>query len=233
LSANRITAKIAATLAKPHGLIYVPDGFEADFLAPLPVALIPGIGAKTNLLLAQRGIMTIRQLLQHTDLAARFFDLSQANKQSRSHDRSIGNEMTLDQPVNETEKMEQVLWKLAEEVGGRLRRQNFHARCLTLKIRYTDFRTVTRSRTLSTPTCFDRDIFAITSALLRKTVTPGRAVRLLGVSAGALRTGGWQEPLFDRSERGSWEKLYRGIDELRRKYGTESIGAATPRLRTG
>jgi DNA polymerase IV len=233
LSANRVTAKIAATLAKPHGLIHVPEGFEADFLAPLPVALIPGIGAKSNRLLAQRGIKTIRQLLQHTELAARFLDLSQADRRARSRDRSIGNETTLDQPVHKTEKMERVLWELAEEVGGRLRRQNFHARCLTLKIRYTDFRTVTRSRTLSTPTCFDREIFAITSALLRKTVTPGRAVRLLGISANALQTAGWQEPLFEREKRRSWDKLYRGMDDLRRKYGAEAIGAATPRTRTG
>jgi hypothetical protein len=67
----------------------------------------------------------------------------------------------------------------------------------------------------------------------RENLAPGRAVRLLGISASALQTGGWQESLFDRVKGPSWEKLYRGIDDLRRKYSAESIGAATPRLRAG
>jgi DNA polymerase-4 len=233
LSTSRVTAKIAATVAKPRGLIYIPAGSETDFLAPLSVALIPGVGAKTHSSLAQYGIHTIGELLQRADLAARFFDLSESAKRARSHDHSIGNETTLAQPLNARGKMEEVLWELTEEVGGRLRRQNLYARCLTLKIRYTDFRTLNRSRTLGTPTCFDREIFATVSALLRENVAPGRPVRLLGVSASALQTGGWQEPLFARIKGPSWEKLYRGIDDLRRKYGAQSIGAATPRMRAG
>jgi DNA polymerase IV len=233
LSENPVVAKIAATLAKPHGLIYVPGGAEEDFLSRVAVELIPGIGPKTHKTLLQQGIKTIGDLLRHNDLASRYLSLKDATNSDHHHDRSIGNETTLDKPIQERGKMEMILWELVEEVGARLRREKFYARRLTLKIRYTDFCTVTRSRTLSTPTCFDRDIFTITSALLRKAVVPDRAVRLLGVSASALRTGGWQEPLFDRVERGSWEKLYRGLDELRRKYGTESIGVATPRLRIG
>ncbi len=233
LSTSRVTAKIAATVAKPRGLLYIPAGCETDFLKPLAVALIPGVGAKTYRSLAQRGIETIEQLLQHPDLAARFFDLSDSANKTRYHDHSIGNETTLAKPLTAWEKMEEVLWELTEEVGGRLRRQNLYARCLTLKIRYSDFRTLNRSRTLATPTCFDREIFATVRALLRENRAPDRAVRLLGVSASALQTGGWQESLFDPIERGSWEKLYRGIDELRRKYGAESIGAAASRLRTG
>ncbi len=233
LSTSRVTAKIAATVAKPRGLIYIPAGSETDFLTPLAAALIPGVGAKTNRSLVQYGIKTIGELLQHPDLAGRFLDLSESAKKARSHDHSIGNETTSAHPLTTQEEMEGVLWERTEQVGGRLRRQSLYARCLTLKIRYSDFRTLTRSRTLVTPTCFDRDIFAIVSALLRENRAPGRAVRLLGVSASALQTGGWQEPLFDRIKSRSWDKLYRGIDELRRKYGAESIGAATPRMRAG
>lgn len=232
LSTSRVTAKIAATVAKPRGLIYIPAGCETDFLSPLAVALVPGVGAKANRSLDQNGIKTIAQLLQHPDLAARFLPLSESAK-ARSHDHSIGNETTLAQPLTTREKMEEVLWKLTEEVGERLRRHNLYARCLTVKIRYSDFHTLSRSRTLVRPTCFDREIFATVSALLRENRDPGRAVRLLGVSASGLQTGGWQESLFDPIEHGSWEKLYRGIDELRRKYGAESIGAATSRLRAG
>ncbi|MGE5816683.1 MAG: DNA polymerase Y family protein [Deltaproteobacteria bacterium] len=233
LSTSRVTAKIAATVAKPRGLIYVPAGCETDFLAPLAVTLIPGVGAKTHRSLVQHGIHTIGEFLEHGEPAARFLDLSESDRKKRSHDHSIGNETTLAQPLSTRERMEEVLWELTEEVGGRLRRQNLYARCLTLKIRYTDFRTLNRSRTIGTPTCFDREIFAVVSALLQKNLAPGRAVRLLGVSASALQTDGWQDSLFGHIKGPSWEKLYRGIDDLRRKYGTETIGAATPRMRAG
>jgi DNA polymerase-4 len=233
LSANRVTAKIAATVAKPHGLIYIPAGSEADFLTPLAVALIPGVGAKTHRSMAQHGISTIGELLQHPDLAARFLDLKAAAKKARPHDHSIGNETTLEQPLITRGKMEEVLWELTEQVGRRLRREDLYARCLSLKIRYSDFRTLHRSRTLDTPTRFDREIFATVSTLLQENLAPGRAVRLLGVSASALQTSGWQESLFGRVKGPSWEKLYRGIDDLRRKYGADSIGTATPRMRPG
>jgi len=67
--------------------------------------------------------------------------------------------------------------------------------------------------------------------LLRQNIAQGRAVRLLGVSASALQNSGWQEPLLDRERRDSYERLYKGIDKLRRKYGEQTIGAATPRKR--
>ena len=129
--------------------------------------------------------------------------------------------------------MEKVLWELVEEVGGRLRREELFARCLTVKIRYANFQTITRSRTLPTPTCFDKEIFEVVSDLLRQNVSRGRAVRLLGVSASALQSSGWQEPLLNRDKRNAYEQLYKGIDELRRKYGDDAIGAATPRNRAG
>ena len=233
LSTSRVVAKIAATLAKPQGLIFVPQGGEEAFLSPLDVKLIPGVGPKTHKTLLQRGIKTIGDLLKKRELTARYLDLADVENRAHHRDHSIGNETTLDKPLKESEKMEEVLWELVEEVGGRLRRDKLYARCLTLKIRYTNFQTLTRSRTLSSPTCFDREIFAVVSDLLRQNVAKSRAVRLLGVSASALQSSGWQEPLFNREKRKSWEKLYRGIDDLRRKYGDEAIGAATPRNRAG
>lgn len=231
LASSRIVAKIAATLAKPHGLIYVPNGSEEDFLAPLPVEMIPGVGPKTHKAMLQRDIKTIGDLLRKRELAGRYLDLGAAGASERAHDHSIGNETTLENPLSVREKMEEVLWELVEEVGGRLRREKVYARCLTLKIRYTNFQTLTRSRTLAAPTCFDREIFEIVSDLLRRNLAPGRAIRLLGVSASALQSSGWQEPLLDRQQRRSWEKLYRAIDDVRHKYGEAAIGAGTGRKR--
>lgn len=233
LSTSRVTAKIAATMAKPRGLIYVPPGAENDFLAPLAVEMIPGVGPKTHKTLNLKGIKTVGDLLQRGELAARYLDLAEAPERQHRHDHSVGNETTLDKPVKTIAQMEEILWELVEEVGGRLRREELFARCLTVKIRYTNFQTMTRSRTLPAPTCFDKEIFAVVSDLLRRHVGRGRAVRLLGVSASALQSTGWQEPLLDRGQRESFEKLYKGIDELRRKYGEDTIGAATPRHRAG
>jgi DNA polymerase-4 len=229
LSTSRVTAKIAATLAKPHGLIYVPAGSEQDFLAPLAVSMIPGVGPKTYKTLYQKGIKTIGELLRRSDLASRFLDLSSVDDGHHHHDHSVGNETTLDKPLKETTMMEEVLWELVEEVGSRLRREKLYARCLTVKIRYSNFQTITRSRTLPSPTCFDKEIFEVVADLLRKNLTRGKAVRLLGVSASALQSAGWQESLLNRDKRRSFERLYKGIDDLRQKYGEESISAATTR----
>ena len=233
LSTSRVIAKIAATLAKPHGLICVPAGAEKDFLVPLGVEMIPGVGPKTHQSLLQSGIKTIGDLLQKPESAARYLDLGESSPHHQHHDHSIGNETTLGAPLKTIPEMESVLWELVEEVGARLRREEYFARCLTVKIRYSNFQTMTRSRTLTSPTCFDKEIFEVVKDLLRQNVSPGRAVRLLGVSASALQVTGWQESLLDRQQRGTMEKLYKGIDQLRKKYGEDAIGAATPRKRSG
>jgi DNA polymerase IV len=233
VSTSRVIAKIAATLAKPQGLLYVPAGSERDFLTPLAVELIPGVGPKTHKRLLQRGIKTIGDLLRDPKLAQRFLNLTEAEGREHTHDHSIGNETTLEKPLRKKDDMEEILWDLVEEVGSRLRQEELYARCLTLKIRYTNFQTINRSRTLAAPTCFDREIFDVVSDLLRKNVARGRDIRLLGVSASALQNSGWQEPLLDLQKRRSWEKLYQGIDRLRQKYGSAAIGAATPRNRPG
>ena len=233
LSTSRVVAKIAATLAKPQGLIHVLDGAEKAFLEPLPVGSVPGVGPKAQAELARRGIKTIGDLLGRVELTRRYFDFGESTSRPRVHDHSIGNETTLDQPLKQREKMESVLWELVDEVGRRLRQESCFARCITLKIRYSDFKTITRSRTLAAPTSFDREIFAVVSELLRKNLTPGRLVRLLGVSAGSLSDSRGQESLFDAQRGRSWEKLYRGIDRLREKYGDGAIGVATPHSRRG
>ncbi|HEX9445351.1 MAG TPA: DNA polymerase IV [Candidatus Binatia bacterium] len=230
LSTSRVTAKIAATVAKPHGLIHIFAGAEESFLSPLAVSLVPGVGPKTREELLRRGIKTIGDLLAHQELRERYFDLEASGGAApRARDHSIGNETTMERPLKRREEMEEVLWELVEEVGKRLRRERLFARCISVKIRYSDFKTISRSRTLASPTCFDRQIFEVAAALLKKNLAPGRPVRLLGVSASALLSSGWQESLFDQPARRSQEKLYRGIDRLREKYGEKTIGAATPR----
>lgn len=231
LASSRVIAKIAATLAKPQGLIHVFPGSEENFLGPLSISLVPGIGPKTREELFASGIKTIRDLLAHQVLREQYFDFD-AHGQSRRHDHSIGSETTLDHPLQRLEEMEEVLWRLVEEVGRRLRRARLFARCVTVKIRYSDFKTLTRSLTLKSPTCVDREVFAVAAALVKKNIVPARPVRLLGVSASSLLSSGWQQSLFDAERGRAMEDLYRGMDRLREKYGEGAIGAATPRRRT-
>ncbi|HWO43284.1 MAG TPA: DNA polymerase IV, partial [Candidatus Eisenbacteria bacterium] len=213
LASRRLVAKVAATLAKPRGLLYIPDGCEQDLLAPLPVACIPGIGSKTQTALAARGIRVIGDLFARPELADRYLNFS-GDGGDRRHDHSIGSETTLDRPLRDRNTMQRVLWSLVEEVGSRLRRERLYARCVTLKFRYANFETASRSRTLAAPTCFDREIFTIASELLIRHVAPDRLVRLLGVSLSGLVRSGWQEPLFGYERRRSLEALYEGIDRL-------------------
>lgn len=226
ISTSPVVAKIAATHAKPQGLIYVCAGQEETFLAPLSVTALPGVGPRTHRELLARNIKTVGDLLKEPKLKSRYLDLDGVEKELRSHDHSIGSETTLDQPLRDVDRMEAVLWKLVEEVGGRLRRRGSYARCITVKIRYANFATLTRSRTLSTPTRFDREIFAVSRDLLRNNLARGKAVRLLGVSMSGLQDSGWQESMFDFQKRQALDNLYKGIDRLRRKYGDESIGTA-------
>ena len=99
VSSHRVIAKIAATLAKPRGLIYVPAGSERDFLTPLAVEMIPGVGPKTRKGLLQKGIKTVGDLLTRRGLAARYLDLNGDLERPHRHDHSIGNETTLERPI--------------------------------------------------------------------------------------------------------------------------------------
>ena len=232
LASSRIIAKIAATLAKPQGLIHVFPGSEENFLAPLSISLVPGIGPKTREEFFARGVKTIADLWARPNLRAQYFGTETQDERHRRRDHSIGSETTLDHPLMRLEEMEEVLWRLVEEIGTRLRREGLFTRCVNVKIRYSDFTTLTRSLTVKTPTCVDREIFAVAAALLKKNRAPGRPVRLLGVSASSLLSSGWQESLFDAKRGRALEALYRGIDSLREKFGEGAIGAATPRRRT-
>lgn len=232
LSTCRVVAKIAATASKPRGFIYVPSGTEERFLSPFSVEAIPGVGPKTLQELLRHGVTTIGELFGRPELRRRYLDLDEPAHERHLHDHSIGSETTVERALTEREKMNAILWELVEEVGRRLRQGGLHARRVTLKIRYSNFKTITRSRTVAPPTCFDRELFAIASELLEKNLAPKTAVRLLGVSAGQLMSSGWQESMFEVERRLSWQKLYQGMDRLRRKYGRETITVATPHRRS-
>ncbi len=198
--------------------------------------MIPGVGPKTHKSAQSKEASRPSAIFfSASELAARYLDLDRiagapASPRSLRRQRNdLGHSRS-----KTIAQMEKILWELVEEVGGRLRREELFARCLTVKIRYSDFQTLTRSRTLAFAHLFRQGNLCTSSATCCDKTSV--AAEPCGCSASAparCKATGWQEPLLGRDQRQSFEKLYKGIDELRRKYGEDAIGAATPRHRAG
>jgi DNA polymerase-4 len=245
IGASRLMAKICSGRAKPNGILYVLPGREQTFLAPLPVREIPGVGKATEQRLARLGIHRVGDvrtrgaslLSEHLgkwgealvgksrgeDAGAWFAGLIGAEEPAKS----IGHEHTYDQDTANREQMEATLMRLSEMVGRRLREHELHARTLQLKLRYKDFRTTTRARTLATPTQLDNEIFDHIRGLFRANWQPGGEVRLLGVEASSFSAPGLQRDFLRDAPRQKWQQALGAADRLRDRFGENSVTLAT------
>lgn len=237
MAANKLMAKIASGMAKPNGLLRILPGHEAAFLAPLAIGRIPGIGPKSGEQFKRMGIHTVRDLAQlPLELLEEVYGewgnclYQKARGVCRSpvlkHDdtRSVSRETTLEEDSTDPAFLESTLSWLVEKAASQLREEGLRARCVSLKLRYSDFKTVTRSRTLSNAACEDHVIFDTVVGLFRKLFTRRTRVRLIGVALSSLTAGAPpQMELFENLDAGHWQKLYRGIDRIREKYGFRSI----------
>lgn len=238
IATNKLVAKIATEVGKPRGLVEVPCGEEAIFLAPLPVAMLWGVGPKTEVRLAEIGIRTIGDL-QDVDWLKLRSILGEWSEELRhralGHDdrpvveghepKSMSAETTFPRDVRDLAALESTLLGLSEEVGTRLRRQGYAGTTVRLKLRWPDFSTITRQVQLSQPTDIDREIFETAARLLRKELRSGRAVRLIGVGVADLGPPVRQLELFDRSWQKD-EKLLQAVDEIRQRYGQDALRRA-------
>jgi DNA polymerase-4 len=238
VAGNKLVAKIASDRNKPDGLTVVPPGREAEFLAPLPIKCLWGVGKKTVPELNLLGVQTIGDLTRlsldflekkfgkhgrHMYLCARGID---SRAVETGHDtKSIGNEETFDRDLTDLAAIRKELLRLATRVGERLRRHNFSGRTVTLKVRYQDFTTVSRSLTLPQPTCDSRRLYDCALALLPKTQAGQRPVRLLGLAVDKLTEG--QAPqqlgLFSHGTHSSRRELNRAIDRINSRFGARTI----------
>jgi DNA polymerase-4 len=141
--------------------------------------------------------------------------------------KSISHEHTFNEDTSDQERLETSLARLSEMVGRRLREGGFHARTLQLKLRYTDFTTITRAHTLATQTQLDTEIFEQIRALFRHNWTRGRAVRLLGVQASSLETAEGQMGLLDGAKHERWKQALSAADKLRDKFGEAAVSLAS------
>ena len=239
---TKLVAKIASDLRKPDGLVVVPPGEEAEFLAPLAIARLWGVGPQTASALADFGVLTIghlaamdrkalvRRLGQHgASLVDRARGIDPDPVSDPDAAKSIGHEHTFDVDTADPDVIERTLLGLAEGVSGRIRAAGTKAATITVKVRDAAFQTVTRQRTLVEPTDLTEPIWRMALELSRPE-TRGKRIRLVGISAsgfGEREQLGLFEPDDPRVRRAT-----EAADELRRRYGPRAVTRARL-LRTG
>jgi len=244
IAASRLVAKISSDQAKPNGILWVISGQEAQFLAPLDVRKVPGVGKVTEKNLHTLGIHKVGDLarLDEDFLEERFgkWGLALAGK-SRGEDaggwydteigensgpKSVSHEHTFSEDTADLATLESTLARLSEMVGRRLREHKLHARTLQLKLRYSDFSTITRAHSVTRPTQLDTELFAEIRELFHRNWKTGAAVRLLGVNASSFEESTEQMDLLGEDRHDRWTQALAAADRLRDKFGESAVSLA-------
>ena len=249
VAANKLCAKVGSDLRKPDGLVIVPAGGEAAFLAPLPLERLWGVGPKTREILGGFGIRTIGELaaLDPATLEARLGGHGQAiSERARGIDegevipweasKSIGHEHTFESNTLDRAAIEGTLLRLAQGVGRRAREARLRGRTVTLKLRVAPFETRSRQRTLTDATDADLEIYQTARSLLRDALATdhqgGRTspVRLIGVTISNL-VESTQLGLFDSARAA---RIDAALDAVRERFGDgklDRVSASEVRIR--
>jgi len=244
IGTSRLIAKICSDQAKPNGVLWVLPGAEMTFLAPLDVRKIPGVGKVMEKRLQEQGIHKVSDLALRDErwLERNFGALGVALAgKARGLDagawfdndigedvgpRSISHEHTFSCDTGDGQTLEAMLARLTEMVCRRLREQNLQARTLQLKLRYSDFRTLTRARTLGQPSSLDSEVLAAIRELFR-TNWNGEAVRLLGVHASHFDHESDQLDLLGGPRQEKWNQALSAADRLRERFGEGTVSLAS------
>jgi DNA polymerase-4 len=236
VAATKLVAKVASDLRKPDGLVVVPPGEEAAFLAPLPISRLWGVGEKTAASLLDYGVRTIGDLaaLDPAVLERRFGKHGAAlvgRAQGIDPDpvaagepaKSIGHEHTFDVDTSEVEVIERTILGMADGVAWRLRASGIKAATITIKLRDSAFNTITRQVSLKVPADLTEPIYEAALALVRKELH-GQRIRLVGVTASNFRERD-QLALFG-GEDPRRHQAAEALDTIRRKYGDRAVTRA-------
>jgi DNA polymerase-4 len=244
LATSKVMSKVASNLAKPRGVMLVPAGVEPAVLAPLPVRSFPGIGPVAEGKLHAAGLTTLGAIAEApVEALHKIFgawapsiargvrgqgsgDLGRERPAFSEHDPegetvgSISNERTFIEDVFDPASIESVLCGLCERVCWRARKRHIKARTVTVKVRYADFHTLTRSRTL-TPTNSELELYPVVKEMLTAARTRSLPLRLLGLQLSNL--GVFEQlSLFDQNE-----KVSVLVDRIRERYGFSMVTLAT------
>ncbi|MGH9687803.1 MAG: DNA polymerase IV [Candidatus Acidiferrales bacterium] len=236
LGATRLVAKVASEQAKPRGLVWVPAGSEAAFLAPLAVRKIPGIGQVTEAALKSLGIEAVVQLqnLPSERLEQEFGRWGTALfRKARGIDsyeffvdaepKSISHNCTFGEDTTDREQLNSMLSFLCQKAGKRLRDAGLHARTMTLTLRYADFATITRSHSLGEPSDLDSVFLKAVRELFTRAWNGAAKLRLVGVALSSFSHGAQQMDLLDPGLREKLERLAQTADRLRDKFGFDKV----------
>ncbi len=240
LGSCKTIAKIASDHQKPHGITVVWPGEEAEFLAPLPVRVLPGVGARTATQLARVGIRRLGELAALDDATARDFlgrygpDLTARARGIDSRPvhyerdpKSVSNEHTFETDVRERAEVERALSGLVSHVAERLRRSGLAARTFTVKLRYADFTTPTIRRTVDVATDLPEEMLPVAIELLRQSWSPGAGLRLIGFGTSGFEETAVQLGLFGddagADERPRRKALAEGVDAVKARFGDGAI----------
>jgi DNA polymerase-4 len=240
VAANKLVAKIATNVGKPNGLVVVPAGQEAVFLAPLPMTMLWGVGPKTQAKLVELGMKTIGDIAAWSvgDLARRFGAMGEAlARHARGQDdrpvetereaKSISQETTFAKDVTDGTTLRRVMLDQSESVVASLRQAGLAARTVKLKLRWPPFETLTRQTTLPQPTDLAEEIFQSAWALFEKVWAEHRKpVRLIGIGVSGLQAPAKQLGLFETATTPKAEKVAEVVDQIRAKYGWEALKRA-------
>jgi DNA polymerase-4 len=234
VASTKLVAKIGSDLRKPDGLVVVPPGEEAAFLAPLPISRLWGVGEKTAAALRDFGVVTIGDLAALPPAAMeRRFGKHGAALVGRAHGldadpvatgdpaKSIGHEHTFGTDTSEREKIERTVLGMADGVAWRLRAAGLKAATITLKLRDTNFVTITRQTTLDTPADLTEPIYEAAIGLLRRELH-GQRIRLVGVTASNFRERE-QLAMFEGPAEPRRHQAAEAMDVIRRKYGERAV----------
>ena len=235
---NKFLAKVASELEKPDGLVVVEPGREALFLAPLPVSRLWGVGKVTGSVLETMGIRTIGQLAltPAAHLAARFGKhgpdllnlargLDDRVVETDAPSKSMGAEETFEHDTHEVDLLRATLRGQSERVGRELRGAGYAGRTVTLKLRFADFSTITRSHT-DDPTQDGLVIYRRVESLFAR-VTLKQAVRLIGLSVSGLGPAGEGQLSLLAPDAVRRERLARAVDRLATRFGDAVVRPAS------
>jgi len=236
LATNKLVAKIATDEAKPNGYLFVTPGKEKEFLAPLPVEKLGGVGKKSHQTLLVLGIYTIGDILKYdgvllekalgkwgTQLIRQANGLSDSVVSPHRESKSISAENTFEENTLDVDILLAQLVGQAERVAYELRQEKKYATCVAIKFRNANFETTTRQITIPA-TIADSDIIKAATDLFTKLYVPGTLVRLLGVRLAGLTDTGAQINLFDNKT--EQHALYEAIDSVKNKFGKSVLRKA-------
>lgn len=236
LAPNKFLAKLASDLEKPDGFTIIPHEKAADIIAPMPVNKIFGIGQSTVDLLKKYNIYNIKQLrMADKAVLQKIFGKSTESVCQKawgidhrpvvpeSVRKSVGRETTFDRDLQGLEECRPEILKLAEQVGYRLRKHGFSGNTLTLKVKYNDFKQISRNTTSETDIIYDEDIFRLAMGLLQH-ISFSKGIRLLGITVSNLNQGSLS---FDFEDDEKKKRRNNAVDALKERFGFDVIMRGT------